>query len=120
MGFPLSRYTVLHELCEDERFCHQDYYFLRKVKLMGLIIHDPDDRVFEDEMQMRFGYLDQATTDSFLFMTFMGDPSLPSRNRYRGDEMGVDIERQTLNNVRREEGYGAVDLTHLHLLNALK
>lgn len=112
MGFPLSRYTVLHELCEDERFCHQDYYFLRKVKLMGLIIHDPDDRVFEDEMQMRFGYLDQATTDSFLFMTFMGDPSLPSRNRYRGDEMGVDFERQTLNNVRREEGYGAVDLIY--------
>lgn len=57
MGLSLSRYTVLHELCEDERFCHQDYYFLRKVKLMGLIIHDPDDRDFENEMQMRFGYL---------------------------------------------------------------
>lgn len=71
MGFPLSRFHTLYNLCQQGNKSHQEWMMFKKSKLVGIILHDPDDQLFKHSMEDNFNYLDQTTTENFLFMTFI-------------------------------------------------
>lgn len=83
MGLPLSRFNNLYDICRENAESHQDNYYFKNTKLVGIILNDPDDWRFKDQIEREFNYLDQATTENFLFMTFIDN--LPGAWQERHD-----------------------------------
>lgn len=71
MGQPLSRFNTLYDICLQNVESPQDNYYFKNTKLVGIILNDPDDPMFKNLIERNFNYLDQATTENFLFMTFI-------------------------------------------------
>lgn len=72
MGMPLSRFSQLADVL-DTRNERQEYN-LSGFKVFCIVLHDADNREFEDRIKWEFKSLDVLTGDSMLFMSFFEPP----------------------------------------------
>ena len=71
MGFPLSTFQQLAGLCKEEPYIRQTF---DDFKLIGIIVHDPDDDAFLRQIKYSFEHLHEVTGKAFAFITFINPP----------------------------------------------
>ena len=71
MGFPLSTFQQLAGLCNEEPYIRQTF---DNFKLIGIIVHNPDDDAFLRQIKYSFEHLHEVTGKAFAFITFINPP----------------------------------------------
>ena len=82
MGFPVSKFHILADICSKESFIQNEF---SAYKLVCIVLHDPDDAAFTREMRRRFAKLHEWTGKDMLFITFIDPP-----NGWRASWSGED------------------------------
>ena len=70
MGFPTSSFKEFADACSEGRGLSR----LDRLRLIAIVVHDPDNQAFIDEINNNYAELNYRTGRDFAYITFCGRP----------------------------------------------
>lgn len=104
MGMPLSRFSVFASFCKNDPNVRK---VLDGFKLTAIVLNSPADKYFSHILANEYRFLDRATGDQLLFITFTHDGSNRNTNIYAHS---AENDRRLLRNDRDIDDDNLIDL----------